>query len=204
MLLFLYIVYNKDHFEKYVLFLYSLQAWMYFLNIFWFRSLQVRTQYTDQCATIFTTRLAKRAKVMFSDCLFTGGGAVVQNFAIRCPSDLGGGTCSSEFCHQVSQWSVGGGGGRIFFPPKFFFQNFIFFSKNLFFFQFFFPTIFFRIWPGGGRSWYASCGHAGGLSCLSCQMKPQFLVLLLLLLTLSSSVFSGSSTVCIFCVLFCQ
>ena len=50
-------------------------------------------------------------KVMFSVCLLTGGGVpVVQNFATRCPTDLGGGSQIFFFrCHLW--WGV----------PKFFF-----------------------------------------------------------------------------------
>ena len=50
-------------------------------------------------------------KVMFSVFLSVHRGvSVVQNFATRCPTDLEGGTCSSEFCHhQTSHWSGWGG-----------------------------------------------------------------------------------------------
>ena len=43
-----------------------------------------------------------------------GGVPVVQTFATRCPTDLAwGGTCSSDFCHQMSHLS--GWGSKIFF-----------------------------------------------------------------------------------------
>ena len=139
---------------------------------------------------MITARLAKRAKVMFSLCVSVhrgGGGPKVQYFR-------GGGVPRSNI--------FGGGGAPITQRPPspekfwkiFFWKNFWKFFIFFFFGQkkFFWGTFFFQFFSkmatkngdkkkwwqkkwrrkGGGCGRYASCGHAGGLSCLVNFLDP--------------------------------
>ena len=116
------------------------------------------------------------------------GVPVVQNFATRCPTDLVGGFQNylfpvslpvplpwgvppkkiSIFFSLVSLlvpllMEVGGGGPKIFFFQKNYFFKFFFFEFIICFSNFF--SNFFSDMTRQGCGWYASCSHAGGLSC---------------------------------------
>ena len=87
---------------------------------------------------------------VFSLSVNRGRGAIVQNFATRCPTELPGG--GPIFFFGVASSATSGGGGV---PKKIGQRKSV---KKI-------GHNFFFVEKCGGRRRYASCGHAGGLSC---------------------------------------